>query len=111
MAGGNAVKIELGASGYRIACGDDHSDIHDLGEPIEWSAPNGKRYIAFCDLPEGETEADSVESQFEHYVYEAKAVATEDSDVVEVEFGGDDEDEDEDGDTGEEDDGGGISTK
>jgi hypothetical protein len=88
------VMIQLGTGGsYRITCGDDHSDSLPLGEGIEWKAPNGKLYIAFCDLEGGAAESDTVESMFEHYVYEAKPVAA--ADVMEEEFdeGGDEEGE------------------
>jgi len=87
------VAVQIGASGYRIRQGTAFSDVSDFGDPVEWKAPNGKTYIAFFDLPEGEDDVAEVETPFEVNVYEVKAVP---GDVEEVEFEGE-EDEEEDG--------------
>jgi hypothetical protein len=93
----NGVMIQLGTGGsYRITCGDDHSEEVPLGESIEWNAPNGKTYLTFCDLEAGAEESDTVESMFEHYVYEVKPIPT--ADVMTEEFeeeGGEGDDDDE----------------
>ena len=97
------VGIELGDDGYRIRCGTDHSEIMPLGEGIEWKAPNGKLYLAFCDTEGGAEESSEIESQFEHYVYEAKPIADAEVEAGECEGEGEDagEDGDEDGDEDE----------
>ena len=87
------VAVQIGASGYRIRQGTAFSDVSDFGDPVEWKAPNGKTYMAFFDLPEGEDDVAEVETPFEVNVYEVKAVP---GDVEEVEFEGE-EDEEEDG--------------
>lgn len=66
----------------------------DFGDPLEWEAPNGKKYLAFVDLPEGSgDEAENVESLLPSWVYEAKAL-----EHVEPEDDEEDDDEDEDDD-------------
>jgi hypothetical protein len=94
MANVTNVGIELGEDGYRIRCGTDHSEVTQLGEGIEWRAPNGKLYLAFCDTEGGQEESGSIESQFEHYVYEVRPIP--EADVEEVEFEGEGEVDDED---------------
>jgi hypothetical protein len=85
-------RVQTTDSGYRIAVGDDVSAEFDFGEGAEWEAPNGKRYIAFVDLPDGAEEGDAVESEFEYWLYECMPVAGE---VEEMEsFGEDGEDDD-----------------
>jgi hypothetical protein len=99
------VGLELGDDGgYRIRVGTDHSEVVPLGEGIEWRAPNGKLYLAFADLEGGSEEGSAIESEFEHYVYEARPVP--EADVEEVEFGdegleGEDDEEDDAGDDDE----------
>ena len=96
------VMIQLGTGGsYRIVCGSDHSEDTPLGEGVEWKAPNGKLYLAFCDLEGGASEGDTIESQFEHYVYEARPVVT--ADVMMEEFDEGDGEGDEGEDDGEDD--------
>jgi|SRR5271154_712889 len=94
------VMIQLGTGGsYRIVCGSDHSEDTPLGEGVEWKAPNGKLYLAFCDLEGGASEGDTIESQFEHYVYEARPVVTADVMTEEFDEGdGEDEGDDDEGD-------------
>ncbi len=98
--------------GYKLALGEDESELVDFGDPLQWEAPNGKTYLAFVDLPEGAgDEAENVESLLPTWVYEAKAlehVEPEDDedeegaegadkeDVVPGANGGEDEDEDDD---------------
>jgi hypothetical protein len=98
------VGLELGDDGgYRIRVGTDHSEVVPLGEGIEWRAPNGKLYLAFADLEGGSEEGSAIESEFEHYVYEARPIP--EADVEEVEFGDEGlEGEDEGDDEGESDD-------
>ena len=122
------VRLLTVPDGYKLALGDDESELVPFGEPLEWEAPNGKKYLAFVDLPEGAgDEAQNVESLLPSWVYEAKAlehVEPEDEeeddedddeddgdDVPEVEsddvttptsdLGPDDEDDDDDNDEGE----------
>jgi len=96
------VMIQLGTGGsYRIVCGSDHSEDTPLGEGVEWKAPNGKLYLAFCDLEGGASEGDTIESQFEHYVYEARPVVT--ADVMMEEFDEGDGEDGEGEDDGEDD--------
>lgn len=95
------VAVQIGASGYRIRQGTAFSDVSDFGDPVEWKAPNGKTYIAFFDLPEGEDDVAEVETPFEVNVYEVKAVP---GDVEEVEFEGEEGEEDEEEDSTDDDD-------
>jgi hypothetical protein len=88
----NDVAVQLGGSGYRIRQGTAFSEVSDFGEPVEWKAPNGKTYIAFFDLPDGEDDVSAVETPFEVNVYEVKAIPGE---IEEVEFEGDEDEEDE----------------
>ena len=86
------VRLLTCSEGYKLALGTDESDLVEFGEPLEWEAPNGKRYLAFADLPEGKEEAENVESLLDSWVYEVKPLAhvePEDEDE------GDDEDEEE----------------
>lgn len=85
------VAVQIGASGYRIRQGTAFSEVSDFGDPVEWKAPNGKTYIAFFDLPEGEDDVAEVETPFEVNVYEAKGCPGE---VEEVEFEGEEDDDD-----------------
>jgi hypothetical protein len=101
MANVTNIGIELGEDGYRIRCGTDHSEITPLGEGIEWRAPNGKLYLAFCDTEGGQEESGSIESQFEHYVYEVRPIP--EADVEEVEFDGEGEGDEDGEDEGDED--------
>lgn len=87
------VAVQIGASGYRIRQGTAFSDVSDFGDPVEWKAPNGKTYMAFFDLPEGEDIVAEVETPFAVNVYEVKPILGE---IEEVEFEGE-EDEEEDG--------------
>ena len=89
------VRLLTVPDGYKLALGDDESELVPFGEPLEWEAPNGKKYLAFVDLPEGaDEEAENVESLLPSWVYEAKAL-----EHVEPEDEEDDEDdEDDDGD-------------
>ena len=91
----NDVAVQLGGSGYRIRQGTAYSEVSDFGDPVEWKAPNGKTYIAFFDLPEGEDDVSAVETPFEVNVYEARAVP---GDIEEVEFEGDEDDDQDDDD-------------
>lgn len=89
------VNIQLGRDGvYRIVCGMDHSNAEYIGLPIEWKAPNGKRYIAFCDLPQDTVndESNEIESMFESFIYEAKPVNNGENIDEDGDFG-DEEDE------------------
>lgn len=95
------VGIELdSAGGYCIRQGTAKSEVVDLGDSIEWKAPNGKMYLAFLDLADAMgDEGTEVESMFEHYVYECRPIP--DAEIEEVD-GGDGEGEgDESGESGE----------
>jgi hypothetical protein len=92
------VRLLTVPDGYKLCLGEDESELVPFGEPLEWEAPNGKKYLAFVDLPEGAgDEAQNVESLLPSWVYEAKAlehVEPEDEEDDE----GDEDDEDDDGD-------------
>ena len=95
-------RIQTTSTGYRIAVGEESSDEFDFGDPAEWTAPNGDRYLALVDLPGGMDEGKELESAFEHWLYKVTPVMGV---VEELEEGGDEgegEDEDE-GDDGEDD--------
>lgn len=80
--------------GYKLALGEDESDLVDFGEPLEWEAGNGKTYLAFVDLPEGAgDEAENVESLLASWVYEVKALDHVDPVDSEEEDDGDEDDE------------------
>lgn len=101
---GGTAKIQTCETGWRIAVGQDVSAEFDFGEGGEFEAPNGKRYLAFVDLPGDGDEAQEVESAFDYWLYEVTPidVEPEELDSFDVEGepadGGEDEDEDEDDD-------------
>lgn len=98
------VRLLTCPDGYKLGLGDDTSDLVDFGEPLEWEAPNGKRYLAFVDLPvDAGEEAENVESQLDSWVYEVKPLAHVEPEDDEGEGGGSDGDEDDDEDEGESD--------
>ena len=92
--------------GYKLALGEDESELVGFGEPLEWQATNGKTYLAFVDLPEGTVEeAENVESLLDSWVYEVKPLPHVEPEDVDGEGDGDegdDDDEDEDEDEDEE---------
>lgn len=95
------VKLLLLPDGYKLSLEGKESGLVEFGEPLEWDAPNGKRYLAYVDLPEGaDEEADNAESCLDQWVYEVKPLSH-----VEPEDVGGDEDEDEDEDEDDEDEG------
>ncbi len=104
----NDVMVQLVGDGeYRIRCGADFSEHAVLGEGLEWSAPNGKTYLAYVDVEGGADQGDGVESAFEHYVYEVRPVVEADIEEVEGEEGDEGDDGDDAGDDeGDEEDGG-----
>lgn len=85
-------RVQTSEDGYKIAVGDETSAEFDFGTPAEHVTPDGRRFIALVDLPEGATEGAEVESQFEYWLYEATPIDTE---PEEVDGDGDDEDEEE----------------
>ena len=89
------VRLVTVPDGYKLALGDDESELVLFGDPLEWEAPNGKRYLAFVDLPEGaDEEAENVESLLPSWVYEAKPLEhVEPEDEEDEGDGEDDEDE------------------
>lgn len=89
------VRLLTSPEGYQLALGEEKSDLVDFGEPLEWEAPNGKRYLAYVDLPEGKEEAENVESELDSWVYEVKPLShVEPEDAEEGEGDQDDEEED-----------------
>ena len=81
--------------GYRIAVGEDTSAVFDFGTAAEFVAPDGRRFIAYVDLPEGGDESDEVESVFEYWLYEATPVDGEPEELENFDEADEVEDDDE----------------
>lgn len=93
------IKLQFASDGYRLSVDGETSETVDFGEPVEFVAKNGKRYLAFQDLPTDESE--ETESRLEDgWVYECVAVEAEQEDIEDEEEDGE---EDEDGEVEDED--------
>src|SRR5579864_2336545 len=107
---GTAPKVQLASTGYRISAGGECSAEFDFGEPAEWEAPGGDRYVAFVDVAgggdgAGEIEADDVESRLEFWFYKCTPGEGEPEDIGDFDGEEGEEEEEEGGpdhETGEE---------
>lgn len=70
---------------YYLRCGDEHSEAEVYGDPLDWTARDGRRYVAFVvEKPR----TDDVESGLDEWVYQVSGVPE-----VEIVEGEDDEEE------------------